>query len=373
MKTHTHTHTRTTTYTYTIPGTEIEVELPLKPDLIMEYREPLVRITDDQVILGYLAHDDDCANPLTDCDGMGHIYEARLHHRSLEGYCKALGLRHDGGGPDLDLVDEDKLLAAALAKIDADPDLFAAVLAYCEEHWDRDEVNGEPEDDVTFVHSCLHSPYELARMSVHAHELDLDDLRREMWEEGRKNGTIGNPYAVMLNVYEHGGIAYSLSGQGMQCQWDTASGGACWVPDDEAVDKIKSRGEVYRKGLLREKRFQDVTTWEVSLFTNPTCHLSLVAKGGFEHWHEAFEYLKGLEHVTFLRPLEEAEHIAARELAKQAAEAYTDWCNGNRYGVVVVTYDKAGNEINWDSVGGFVGDDNAYESLKNDYFPKEEA
>jgi hypothetical protein len=359
MKTHTHTTT-----TYTIPGTEIEVELPLKPDLIMEYREPLVRITDDQVILGYLAHDDDCANPLENDEGMGHIYEARRHGSTLEQYCDALGLRHDGGGPDLGLVPEEDVVAEAHRRILEDSELKTKALAHCQKYWPRSRDEGETDED--FIRNCLDSENELCVV------MDTDSLRREMWEEGRKNGTIGNPYAVMLDVYEHGGIAYSLSGQGMQCQWDTASGGACWVPDDVAEDEIKSRGKVYRKGSLREKRFQDVTTWEVSLFTNPTCHLSLVAKGGFEHWHQAFEYLKDLEPVTYTRSREDAEQVAARELAKQAADLCTDWCNGNCYGVVVVTYDKDGNEIEHDSCWGFVGDDHAYESLLNDYFPKED-
>jgi hypothetical protein len=91
----------------------------------------------------------------------------------------------------------------------------------------------------------------------------------------------------------------------------------------------------------------------------------------FAHWHEAFEYLQQAA-TTNLRDLDTAEHIAARELAKQAAEQYTAWRNGDCYGVVVVTYDKQGEELEQDAVWGFVGADHAWASLESDYFPKEE-
>jgi hypothetical protein len=217
MKTHTHTYTHTST-TYTIPDLDIEVELPFTPDLIMEYKEPLVRITDDKIILGYLAHASDCANPCEDDNYMGHIYDCRRHSRTLKDYERALGLG---------------------------------------------DFDGEPR----------------------------------------------NPYAVLLDVYEHGGISYSLSGQGAQCQFDTARGGAVWVPSEELKKEL------------------DLT-------------------------------------------VADAAQVRARELAAQAAKTYTDWCNGNCYGVVVVTYDKEGTEIDHDSCWGYIGTDCAYESLQ-DLFPKE--
>jgi hypothetical protein len=205
MKTQTHSRT-----TYTIPGTDIEVELPVTPDSIMDFKAPLVRITDDQIILGYLAHDDDCENPLEDDEYAGYIYEARRRGKTLRDYERALAL-------------------------------------------------GDFEDD----------------------ERD--------------------PYAVLLDVYEHGGISYSLAGAGMQSQFDTARGGAVWVPGD----------------LLRK---------DIEAHADPMAR--------------------------------------ARECAKIDAEQYTDWCNGNCYSIVVVTYDKKGQQIDWNTCSGYVGDDNAYEALQ---------
>lgn len=47
-----------------------------------------------------------------------------------------------------------------------------------------------------------------------------------------------NPDAVILDVYSHGTDHYSVSGEGMQCEWDTARGGAVWVPAPDLIDHL---------------------------------------------------------------------------------------------------------------------------------------
>jgi hypothetical protein len=210
MKTHTGNY-------YFVPGTdELEVELPIEPSG-MAYREPLVRIEGDQIVLGYLAHDDCAEDPLENDDYAGHIYEARRNGPTLRQYEQARGL-------------------------------------------------------------------------------------------GRYKGEAPDPYAVLLDVYEHGGIAYSLSGTGQQCQFDTARGGAVWVPGD----------------LLRA---------DIEASADPAAR--------------------------------------ARECARIDAEQYTAWRNGDCYLTVVVTYDKDGEQIDLDTCGGYYGGDSAYEALQ-EHFPKEE-
>ena len=121
-----------------------------------------------------------------------------------------------------------------------------------------------------------------------------------------------DPFAVMLDYYEHGQCSYSVAGEGMQCRFDTVKGNVCWVPSDE----------------LR-----------VELLALPL----------------------------------DQQQARCVELAKQAATTYTDWRNGNCFGVVVASYDLEGNLIEDDmTCWGFIGDDYAYASLKNDYFPQEE-
>ncbi|PPC99613.1 MAG: hypothetical protein CTY35_03490 [Methylotenera sp.] len=61
--------------------------------------------------------------------------------------------------------------------------------------------------------------------------------------------SIGTPYAISLDVYDHGGQVYSISGTGTQCQWDTARGGAVWVPDECCLAHIMTQPESERKAM----------------------------------------------------------------------------------------------------------------------------
>ena len=340
------------TRTYIIPGVDIEIELPCAPSVVMGYRDPLVHVSGTHAVLGYLADDGNCANPLTDWDGMGSIYEARYRCDTLGGYCRALGLYNDGSGPDLRLVDEEAAIKVAVDRILADPDERERALQHCMEHWDRNV----PDDE--FIRRCLDSLEELAAL------IDTDDLLLEMWQAGRRAGTIGDKHAVLVDVYEHGGIAYSVAGRGMQDQFDTARGGAVWVPDDCARDELLRRAEVYRKGDVNALRGGG---YEVRTLRDDTTY-SGVTHPNFAKWHEAFAYLRDLD-VTHWRGQDEAEEIAAQELAQQACEVYTKWCNGECYGVVVVTHDRVNGEtLGVDSCWGYVGSDDAMEALEHDYF-----
>lgn len=370
------THTKNTlTYT-TLDGREVELELYHKPDSIMDYKDSLIYENANKVIIGYLSHDDDCMNPLTDCDGMGNIYSAhRNAGRDQHGMMReALGLNSDWE-PDLELVCESDIVIRAHKLISesnrlhqgASPRRFIDALDYCEENYQRDD---DDQTDLEFVCDCL-SDYDNLR------EFDADwieEVAMELWKEGRESGLYGNAWAVSLDVYEHGGVAYSVSGEGMQCQFDTARGGAVWVPDDVAEDEIVSRGKVYQKGKIIDANILrgDGNKFFVRTYAK-FGEFDDVVHPGFKHWYDAYQYLKGLDEssLTYLQPLMDAQYDAARELAKQACSVYTDWCNGACYGYVVETFDlegvEEGDEIeseDQDAVWGFVGDDHAYDSLQ---------
>lgn len=51
----------------------------------------------ERLLLGYLSHDDDCENPLTSCDGLGQVIQARQ-----DGFSSALDLDDNVIGPDAD-------------------------------------------------------------------------------------------------------------------------------------------------------------------------------------------------------------------------------------------------------------------------------
>ena len=283
----------------------------------------VVEVVGNTAIVGYLALDDDCPNPLEDCDGMGHIYSAHRNSSTHAEMQEALGLNGEWE-PNLSNVQDQ-------AEIDVVKEGFAALnevygsgqvleVAYFGNDYREDygrrvdiwDVTVKDGDDETVFSGLEYYDYRgtvwTHIVELHGHEVPIrawDDRALELWREGRKNGTIGNKYAVSLDVYEHSGIAYHVSGEGMQCMWDTARGGAVWVPDECLIEDIES----YPEGEARNERVV--------------------------------------------------------ELARQACEEYTSWCNGDCYGVIVEKFVQNGvddlDEPVWEQVEeiencwGFIG------------------
>lgn len=81
----------------TLEFEELELELSFEPD--DHYYELLVqRRPDGKIVVGYLVRNDDCGNPLEDCDGVGQVHDVRQRHRTSEAvraYQAACGLDED--------------------------------------------------------------------------------------------------------------------------------------------------------------------------------------------------------------------------------------------------------------------------------------
>ena len=114
-----------------------------------------------------------------------------------------------------------------------------------------------------------------------------------------------NPDAIKIDKYEHSGISYSVSGEGMNCRWDTSSAWAVWYPDNVLLDELKGL-----KGIARRKK--------------------------------CIEY------------------------ARQACELFNQWANGDCYCIVKETFDKNKEQIEQDNVGGYFGYEEALKALKTD-------
>lgn len=339
----------------------------------MDYRDYLIYEKDGKLLLGYLTHDSDVSNPLEDQDGNGRIFTARRHSPDLSDYLEALGL-HSSGRPNLDLIDEEdiKKEIERQLRLMADckhPQKHSAQLLRI--HGDLEGLGIPQPDEGSGVFQHVMENIEEVDLEDY---FDFDQIRQQLWEAGRTDGTVGNKYVVMLDVYEHSMVKYSLTGKGPQCQWDTARGGAVWIPDDMALEEIKRRGPVYQKGkviksMLRSKEQYNVRTWaEFGLFDE-------VVHPTFEEWSAAFQYLEKLEVTGFVQPLYDGEFDAAQELARSAAEEYTDYCNGNCFSLVTETYtippdveeDQEIDSDDHDAFNGFIGDDYAYNSLKQEF------
>jgi hypothetical protein len=115
-----------------------------------------------------------------------------------------------------------------------------------------------------------------------------------------------NSLAVRIDKYDHSGISYSVSGEGMQCRWDTSSAWAVWNPNECALEDIK--------------RFKTKKT----------------------------------------------QRARAVELARQACKLLNQLANGEVYCIVKEVYDKNKKQIDYDVIGGYYGYDSAKEALKTD-------
>jgi hypothetical protein len=229
-------------------------------------------LPDGRAVVGYLVVDDDCENPLENCDAMGRIYSRMRHSGQEEKFYAAFGRNTDG------------------------------------------TKYGKP-----------------------------------------------NPFAVMLDCYEHSGVVWSVAGEGYQCQWDTSGGAGVWVPDDCCVEHIYYTAI---RALLPEGT-------DVSYKGNNnviTCTLpDGVTYGGYKSFVTAIRAAAKYLGITLDKDAlaKEARKVAV-VCARQACETYTDWCNGSVYGVVVEVFDANDEVIDelQDACWGYIGSKYAEEELE---------
>lgn len=68
-------------------------------------------------------------------------------------------------------------------------------------------------------------------------DLRINLFMRDLWH----TGLVTDPKVVCLDVYSHSGETWSFTGQGTQCEWDTAQGAGCLLPSDsmrEMLDEL---------------------------------------------------------------------------------------------------------------------------------------
>lgn len=243
----------------------------------------VAQLPNGYAVVGYLACDMDCANPLEDCDGMGAIHDRRRRHgstESIEKFYEALGYDRYG---------------------DKDPD-------------------SKPD-----------------------------------------------PYAVLLDTYEHGQTAWSVHGGGMQCQWDTTSEAGVWVPDDYCREHIHYSA---MKALLpdgcRAEYAYDYETGKNKIVAHTPA--GKVERRTYKSFVTAMRAVARIIGFKFDKEkLEQAAREEAIKCAKQACDAFSDWGNGVCYGVCVEVFDGDGGQVAEDTCWGYIGSEHAEESLKMEF------
>ncbi len=256
-----------------------KLELVHKPSEYSYKDEIKIVKTDTGYRVGYLVDDDDPLDPTQDWDGFGQFGEggSRASRESNEIYWDARGC---------DRYHEPKF------------NTWEALHELAYNVWpnrtDKDEKDllKDPSGDIKRENIRL--PY------------------RGKWDaiikQHEADGDFGDPDAVFLNIYEHGGKMYEVPGDAayhVDAAFDWSFGGAVWVPD-----KVLREDEP--KGLSKKKRREMMVKW-----------------------------------------------------ARQAVSVYNDYMNGSVYGVVIQDHDANGDLIEEDSCYGFFGSDDAEKELES--------
>lgn len=297
-------------------GETLALELEYKADSDVTVVE-----TEDKIIVGYLVQDEMAENPLEYCDGMGAIHHhprSRYGRRGDDGYYDALGL-DSGGDP---IIDEDNLQQMWTDAVNAlplklfhieDRQIRESIKQYGTQTGYRESLRDAlAQESVSDFTLALQAAYAWGSLGVPESTRDeiverIEDVIQFDYDKAveacRKPG---DPDAVLLDLYDHSGCVWSVSGAGMNCRFDTSRGESVWVPDK----------------CLRE---------ELEEIKDPQ-----------ERYDQAVKY------------------------AKQAVEAYNAWSCGDVYGIVVQTHDKEGVMLDVDAVWGHIGIDWAEEALAED-------
>ena len=180
------------------------------------------------------------------------------------------------------------------------------------------EIDFEPVSDV--LKARVGDKVVISYLAYDDSSRDIDDLMGEgcgelisFHRDNQRNHGRGfreleeNPDAVSLDCYSHSGEHWSLSGQGMQCQWDTARGAGVFVPSEDMSEELAK-----------------------------------------------------------LEPNERRHK--AREWAQSFLDTYNNIIGGQVFGCVTQVFDEDGDEADSDSCWGFIGSDYAEQALKEEFF-----
>lgn len=289
---------RVTSFLEDVDG--VECDLMYEP---IEWIDMRTATVGDKRIVGYCVQDDVCR--IEDLIGgcMGQMYSfARWvkneEHREGE---RALGLDRDGE-PDLDEVWERHAAVATERLLERLREEYPA--QDIADLYEGTQYEREFDDLEEYVESCV-------RQDCNDNDwgslMCYDDMQKVLTDMFGEDAYFpGDKDAVLLDVYDHSGQSWSISGRGMQCVWDTARGAGVWVPDESLRAQLDS------------------------------------------------DEAKGLDR--------RAQRLI---YCQQFLDMYNDAINGNVFGVVVEVFDENGEQIADDACWGYVGDEHAEESLKD--------
>lgn len=339
-------------------------------------------VTKDFLIVGGLSHDQFAENPIEAFDGQGELY-----HRGRRGsadenrsYYQALGLDGDGN-PNMeadvvcqrlatyvwDAVRKDRNLVRRLKRLMARHNTTRTVKECI-------ELIAGYQGDIHEVSNAFAGQYVMWRLSDEDQERlqpvvdHFESHKDKAWEDAVESGELGNKLAQRIDIYEHGGVAYSLAGEGMSCRWDTSRDGAIWAPDRDVLENLES--------IVIGQLTQGLVRWGGALgsHTEPlhaqySLDKGVTWHGHFATWKEALDQL--IVELAIDRNgevFQQAMVAAARTYCRDVLEEYTRWVNGECYGVCIYMIDRHTGEIASGrlehEVWGYIGNEHAEAELE---------
>ena len=341
-------------------GEEVELEAQYEP---CDYHDPILKEAGDYIIFGYLSPDGDCSNPLEDCDGYGEIHH---HPRSRYGkrntdYFEILGLDTEGE-KDLESVyvhHEKEARGRYIEAVLRDEDQ-QELLAWAEDNYERVEED-EANSNTVFMRNCLREDPDDSWWNSCQYWQTMDKVLEDMW--GEDKFFPGNPDAVLLDLYDHSGQIWSISGGGTQCRWDTSRGESVWIPDESARDEIDRRAPVYDHAWVEN------TSWVRGTGKQYLLHFGDKEGVFSDDWWELYKKAEEIAKEAIAdgrAPIANGRLKARLEICRQALDQYNAWSSGDCYDVIVQVHEKDGTYLESHDCWGYVGGDYAQETLREE-------
>jgi hypothetical protein len=210
-------------------GDEIEVASCM--NISADHTERMV-VMEKHIVVGGLSTDEDCDSPLDDSYANGSIHHRNSRdHSGEEGdFYAAVGFDREGN-PDLsDPAIGKEVGRIVWSSVCKDIGLHMSLMRVLKKHRQPSSVEQAIRHATSFGESwgdhLMDAFMGTSRASNGLRQEEelltplaalMETSAKTAWDSAVRAGLVGNPMAVLLDIYEHGGKSYSISGHGMQC------------------------------------------------------------------------------------------------------------------------------------------------------------
>jgi len=155
-------------------------------------------------------------------------------------------------------------------------------------------------------------------------------LADEAWSIAVDRGYIGNKNVRLLDIYQHGGTLYSLSGEGIECRFDTSHSAAMWIPNPNTLEYARYHAlrELLGVTFVYVRRPKDGAT--IVGYHTPDSDKVQGLRYGAKTYNELVDKLLRKYKVP-LESFEIQRETELTKLAREFLEVYYNYINGSCY------------------------------------------